>query len=86
MDTIHAVMVVPMLAPMITPTAWDRFNTPALTKPTTMTVVAPLDWMIAVINAPNATARNRLLVSIPRKLLILLPAVFCMPSAMIFMP
>ena len=86
MDTIHAVMVVPMLAPMMTPTAWVRLRTPALTKPTTMTVVAPLLWMIAVITAPRAMAATRLLVSIPRKRLIFPPAVFCIPSAMMFMP
>ena len=79
-------MVVPILAPMITPTACVRFRTPALTKPTTITVVAPLLWIIAVIRAPSATARSLLFVSIPRKLLILLPAVFCIPSAIIFIP
>ena len=41
-DTIQAVIVVPILAPMITPTACVRFRTPALTNPTTITVVAPL--------------------------------------------
>lgn len=30
------------LGALITPTAWVKFKTPALTKPTTMTVVAPL--------------------------------------------
>ena len=38
-ETIHAVIVVPMFAPMMTPTAWVRFRIPAFTKPTTMTVV-----------------------------------------------
>jgi len=42
-DTICAVTVVPILAPRITPAAWLRFISPALTKPTTMTVVAELD-------------------------------------------
>ena len=39
-DTSHPVTVVPIFAPMITPIAWVRFIIPALTKPTTMTVVA----------------------------------------------
>ena len=34
------VMVVPMFAPMITPTACVNFIIPELTKPTTITVVA----------------------------------------------
>ena len=85
-DTIQAVMVVPMLAPMMTPTAWFRVMSPALTKPTTMTVVAPELWMMAVIRAPTPTAMKRLLVSMPRKSFILLPADFCIPSAMMRMP
>ena len=40
---IQEVMVVPILAPMIIPTAWDNFITPEFTKPTTMTVVADDD-------------------------------------------
>ena len=36
----YAVMVVPMLAPMMTVVAWNRDISPALTNPTTMTVVA----------------------------------------------
>ena len=36
----HEVMVVPMFAPMMTPTAWPSFMMPELTNPTTMTVVA----------------------------------------------
>ena len=41
--TIHAVMVVPMLAPKIIPTDWVRLRRPAFTKETTITVVAPED-------------------------------------------
>ncbi len=39
-DIIQAVMVVPMLAPIMTPMAWLRVSSPALTKLTTNTVVA----------------------------------------------
>ena len=37
---IHAVSVVPMLAPMITEIAWARVRRPALTNDTVITVVA----------------------------------------------
>ena len=53
MDTSHAVAVVPTLLPMITPMDCLRVSSPALTSPITMTVVAELDWMKAVTNAPT---------------------------------
>ena len=59
---------------------------PALTKPTTMTVVAPELWMMPVIRVPTNTAFSRFEVSIPRKSFILLPTDFCVPSAMTCMP
>ena len=57
---IQLVMVVPMLAPIIMPIAWDNFIIPELTKPTTMTVVAEEDCITAVTPAPSSTALNRL--------------------------
>ena len=42
-DRIQLVMVVPILAPMMTPAACDRRMMPELTKPTTITVVAEED-------------------------------------------
>ena len=42
-DRIQDVIVVPIFAPMMIPTAWVRFMIPELTKPTTMTVVAEED-------------------------------------------
>ena len=42
-ETIHAVTVVPILAPMITPIACTKVSKPALTKLTTITVVADED-------------------------------------------
>lgn len=42
-DTSQPVIVVPILAPMMTPIAWERFIKPAFTNPTTMTVVAEED-------------------------------------------
>ncbi len=58
--TIQPVKVVPMFAPMITPTACVREKSPADTKPTTMTVVAELDWMTLVTVNPVSTPLNRL--------------------------
>ena len=60
---IWAVMVVPIFAPMITLIALRSFNTLALTKPTTITVVAEDDWIAAVTKAPNATPLKTLLVT-----------------------
>ena len=59
---IHEVTVVPILAPMIMPTAWESFIIPEFTKPTTMTVVAEELWISAVTPAPSATALIGLLV------------------------
>ena len=47
-DRIQLVTVVPMFAPMMTPAACDSRMMPELTKPTTITVVADEDWIIAV--------------------------------------
>ena len=54
----QAVTVVPMLAPMMTPTVWYRSISPELTKPTTMTVVAELDWITAVTARPSSRPRS----------------------------
>ena len=65
---ICAVIVVPTLAPRITPIAWERFIRPDETNPTTRTVVTEDDWMTAVTKAPvtcslAATPRTRMPVS-----------------------
>ena len=57
---IQLVMVVPILAPMMIPIAWDNFIIPEFTKPTTITVVAEEDCITAVTPAPRSTALNRL--------------------------
>ena len=54
-DTSHAVTVVPMFAPIMTPMAWARVRRPAFTKLTTMTVVADDDWITDVIPSPVST-------------------------------
>lgn len=85
-DMIHAVTVVPILAPIMTPIDWVSVRRPAFTKLTTITVVADEDWMSAVINIPVSTPVTLFVViavSIRRKLS---PANFCRPSLMIFIP
>ena len=47
--------VVPILAPMMTLIAGRKATTPALTRPTTMTVIAVDDWMMPVIKVPAMT-------------------------------
>ena len=74
--TIHAVIVVPMFAPKMTPTDCCSVIKPALTNDTTITVVAPEDWIIIVIKQPVNTAAKRLLVIIAKKRCKLFPALF----------
>ncbi len=50
---IHAVTVVPTLAPIIIPIACLSFIIPEFTKPTTITVVADDDCITAVTAAPS---------------------------------
>ena len=59
-DTSHAVTVVPMFAPIITPIACVRVRRPAFTKLTTITVVADEDWIIDVMPNPVSTPLNGL--------------------------
>jgi len=84
--TIQAVMVVPILAPMMTPIAWLSVIRPALTNPTTMTVVADELWMIMVTRAPTMTPRKGVPVSMARIERIFSPAVFCRPSPICCIP
>ena len=62
--TICAVTVVPTLAPNITPTDCTRVMMPALTKPTTSTVVTEDDWITAVTMAPVTAPRTGFPVSL----------------------
>ena len=72
----HAVRVVPILAPMITPMALPRVRRPAFTKLTTMIVVADDDCTRAVTPRPVSTRLNLFEVICARKDLNLSPAVF----------
>ena len=53
-DRIHAVRVVPTLEPMMMPMLWPSSRMPELTRPTSMTVTAPEDWMAIVMPAPSS--------------------------------
>jgi hypothetical protein len=55
-DTIQPVLVVPRFEPNITPTAWGKVSSPALTKPMVVRVVALEDCMRAVVPAPDRIA------------------------------
>ena len=61
-DMIHAVSVVPMLAPMITDIACARVSSPALTNDTVITVVAVDDCTAAVTNTPVSIPVKRFVV------------------------
>ena len=75
-DRIHAVSVVPISEPKITPTVCGSSMMPELTKPTSMTVIADDDWMAIVITAPTARPLNLLSVALFRSFSSLPPAVF----------
>ena len=85
-DSIHEVTVVPMFAPIITPTAWLSFMIPELTKPTTITVVADDDCMAAVTAIPRISPLMRLSVSFSRILSSLLPENLIRPSPITLIP
>ena len=61
-DIIHAVRVVPILAPIITEMACDRASRPALTNDTVITVVAEDDWTATVSSIPVNMPERRLVV------------------------
>ena len=83
---IHAVTVVPMFAPMMTPMACFRVITLELTKPTTITVVAEELWMTDVTPSPVRKPLNLLPVSLPSSTLRLPPARRSRPSPITCMP
>ena len=85
-EIIHAVTVVPMFAPMMTPIDCASVISPAFTKLTTITVVALDDWISAVISTPVSTPITRFFVITARILRRRSPANFSRPSDMVFMP
>ena len=85
-EIIHAVTVVPTFAPIMTPIDCDNVIKPALTKLTTITVVALDDCMRAVTKIPVSTPITRFLVMAASTERSLSPANFSRPSLMVFMP
>jgi hypothetical protein len=71
---------------MMIPTAEDNFMIPALTKPTTITVVAEDDWITAVTPAPNKTAFHLLFVSLSSSISNLPPDALESPLPITSMP
>ncbi len=76
---IHAVTVVPMLAPIITAMALPRARRPAFTKLTIISVVAVELCTIAVTTIPVRMHLKVLEVILAIKVRILLPAIFWRP-------
>ena len=85
-EIIHAVIVVPTFAPIITAIAPASESKPAFTKLTTITVVADDDWIAAVTMVPVRMPRIDLSVIFARIRRILLPAIFCKLSLISFIP
>ena len=85
-DMIHAVSVVPILAPMITEMACANVKRPAFTKETVITVVAVEDCTEAVTTIPVRTPVKRFVVIAPSTWRNCGPAIFCNASLMVFMP
>ena len=85
-DIIHAVSVVPMLAPIITEMAWARVSRPALTNDTVITVVAVDDCTEAVTSIPVSMPVKRLVVMAPNTWRSWGPAIFCKLSLIDFIP
>ena len=80
------VTVVPMLAPMMTPTAWVRSRMPLFTRPTTITMVPQLLWITPVIRVPSSTPRRVFAVSFCSTACIWPPASFSSPDPIMDMP
>jgi hypothetical protein len=82
----HAVMVVPILAPMITLIASGKVNKEAFEKLTTISVVAEEDCITDVIRKPVVIPKNRLDVMVARIDRILFPASLNNASLITFIP
>ncbi len=80
------VTVVPIFAPIITPTAWYKFIKPALTKPTTITVVAEELCITAVTPKPTNIPNIRFVVNFSKIFCNCDPATSSRPSPIIFIP
>ena len=84
--TSHAVAVVPIFAPIITPITCESFIRPEFTKPTIITVVADEDWISAVTAAPKITPFTGFEVILFSKASILPPANFSSDALRVCIP
>ena len=85
-DTIHAVIVVPMLAPIMSPTDCRTEIIPALTKHIIITVDADDVWIKEVNSVPKAMPLKLLRVSRLNKERSCAPEALWMPSLSTFIP
>ena len=85
-ESIHAVSVVPMFEPIMTPIVCPSFIIPEFTRPTSMTVIAEEDWIAIVIPAPRARAVNLLSVARLSIFSSLLPDIFSSPEDITCIP
>ena len=83
---IHAVVVVPRFAPIITPIPSRKVKRPAFTNPTTIIVVAAEACITVVITHPENTPLNRFPAIVRIMERNLSPESFCKPSLIIFIP
>ncbi len=82
----NAVIVVPILAPIITPIACRSVINPALTKLTVITVVPELLWIRTVTRIPARTPISGLVVNLSRISRNLSPADLWSPSPIDLIP
>ena len=85
-ERIHAVSVVPMLEPMMTPMVCPSSMTPEFTNPTSITVTAEEDWMAMVMPAPSRRLLKGLEVMRLSSRSSLPPAIFSRLFDMVVMP
>ena len=83
---IHAVRVVPIFEPIITPTVCPSCMMPELTSPTSMTVSADEDWIAMVMPAPSAKLLNGLEVIRLSRTSSFPPAIFSRPEDITCIP
>ena len=86
MRIICPVTVVPMFAPMMTPTACESPMIPEFTSPMTMTMVAAEDCSTPVMSVPSSTPRMGEEISFCSTVCILPLAIFSRPEPMMLMP
>ena len=80
------VTVVPMFAPIMTPTDCVRVMMPEFTRPTQITTVPAEDWMTPVMRVPKITPLSVEEVSFCSTPCILPPASFSRPAPIMDMP